>query len=67
MFLAGKVLLPPVPAGIATGIALGVVGFVVIVVEALRESPEPGDGDHPRGGALGPPPPPPRRAKHSRQ
>jgi hypothetical protein len=39
MFLSGKVLPSPVPAGIAGGITLGVVGFVVVVVEALRESP----------------------------
>ena len=37
MFLAGKVLPVPVPAGIAGGITLGIVGFVVIVVEALRD------------------------------
>lgn len=39
MFLSGKVLADPVPAGIAGGISLGVIGFVVVVVEALRESP----------------------------
>ena len=39
MFLSGKVLPAPVPAGIAGGITLGVVGFVVIVVEALRDAP----------------------------
>lgn len=37
MFLAGKVLPVPVPAGIAGGITLAVVGFVVVVVEALRD------------------------------
>jgi len=39
MFLSGKVLPAPVPAGIAGGISLGVAGFVVVVVEALRDSP----------------------------
>ena len=50
LFLAGKVLPAPVPAGIAGGITLAVVGFVIVVVEALRdptgepeESPAPGD------------------------
>jgi hypothetical protein len=37
MFLAGKVLPVPVPAGIAGGITLAIVGFVAIVVEALRD------------------------------
>ncbi len=39
MFLSGKVLPAPVPAGIAGGIALSVTGFVIVVVEALRDSP----------------------------
>jgi hypothetical protein len=47
MFLAGKVLPTPVPAGISGGITLGIVGFVVVVVEALRdpigEPEEPAD------------------------
>jgi hypothetical protein len=37
MFISGKVLPSPVPAGIAGGIALAVGGFVVVVVEALRD------------------------------
>jgi len=39
MFFCGKVLPSPVPAGIAGGITLGVTGFVVVVVEALRDAP----------------------------
>lgn len=46
MFLAGKVLPAPVPVGIAGGITLAIAGFVVVVVEALRDPPaqpdEPG-------------------------
>jgi hypothetical protein len=41
MFLAGKVLAAPVPAAIAGGIALAIAGFVVVVVEALREPSAP--------------------------
>jgi hypothetical protein len=41
LFLAAKVLPAPLPAGIATGITLAVAGFVVVVVEALREPPPP--------------------------
>lgn len=37
MFLSGKVLPTPLAAGIAGGISLGVTGFVVVVVEALRD------------------------------
>lgn len=37
MFISGKVLPTPLPAGIATGITLAVAGFVVVVVEALRD------------------------------
>lgn len=37
MFLSAKVLPTPLPAGIAGGISLGVAGFVVVVVEALRD------------------------------
>ena len=37
MFISGKVLPWPVPSGIAGGIALAVGGFVVLVVEALRD------------------------------
>jgi hypothetical protein len=40
MFLSGKTLSHPVPAGIAGGIALGIVGLVMVIVEALREPPE---------------------------
>jgi hypothetical protein len=39
MFLAGKVLPTPVPALIAGGISLAIAGFVVVIVEALREPP----------------------------
>lgn len=39
MFLAGKVLPAPVPALIAGGISLAIAGFVVVIVEALREPP----------------------------
>jgi hypothetical protein len=41
MFLSGKVLPAPVPAGIAGGITLAIAGFVVVVVEALREPTAP--------------------------
>jgi hypothetical protein len=40
MFFSGKVLPSPLPAGIASGIALAIAGFVVVIVEALREPPE---------------------------
>jgi hypothetical protein len=40
MFFSGKVLPNPLPAGIAGGIALAIAGFVVVIVEALREPPE---------------------------
>jgi hypothetical protein len=40
MFFSGKTLPEPVPAGIAGGIALGIVGLVMVIVEALREPPE---------------------------
>jgi hypothetical protein len=40
MFFSGKVLPTPLPAGIAGGIALAIAGFVVVIVEALREPPE---------------------------
>jgi hypothetical protein len=39
MFFSGKVLPSPLPVGIAGGITLGIAGFVVVVVEALRDSP----------------------------
>jgi hypothetical protein len=45
MFLAGKVLPTPVPAAIAGGITLAIVGFVVLVVEALRDPPATPDED----------------------
>ncbi len=40
MFFSGKVLPNPLPAGIAGGITLGIVGLVVVIVDALREPPE---------------------------
>ena len=40
MFFSGKVLPNPLPAGIAGGIALGIAGLVVVIVDALREPPE---------------------------
>jgi hypothetical protein len=40
MFFSGKVLPNPLPAGIAGGIALGITGLVVVIVDALREPPE---------------------------
>ena len=43
MFFAGKVLPSPVPAGSAGGIGLAIAGFVVVVVEALRDPPAPDD------------------------
>jgi hypothetical protein len=43
MFLSGKVLPAPVPVGIAGGISLAIAGFVVVVVEALRDPVAPPD------------------------
>ena len=40
MFFFGKVLPAPVAAGIAGGIAIAVIGFVLTVGESLREPPE---------------------------
>ena len=40
MFFSGKALPHPLPAGIAGGIALAIVGLVMVIVEALREPPE---------------------------
>lgn len=40
MFFSGKVLPNPLAAGIAGGITLAIAGFVVVIVEALREPPE---------------------------
>ena len=40
MFFSGKVLPHPIPAGIAGGISLGIVGLILVIVEALREPPE---------------------------
>jgi hypothetical protein len=42
MFFSGKVLPQPLPPGIAGGITLGVAGFVLVIVEALREPPAEG-------------------------
>jgi hypothetical protein len=47
MFFAGKVLPAPVPAAIAGGITLAIIGFVVVVVEALRDPPAPPDSSGP--------------------
>jgi hypothetical protein len=57
MFLCGKVLPAPLPAGIAGGITLAIAGFVVVVVEALRDPVAPpgesrAPGEH--GPASGP-------------
>ena len=54
MFLCGKVLAAPVPAGIAGGIALAIAGFVVVVVEALRD-PAGAPGEERASGDQGPP------------
>jgi hypothetical protein len=62
MFLAGKVLPDPVPAGIAGGITLAIVGFAMVIVEALREptsDPAPPD-DRADGSPDAPQPPDPR-------
>jgi hypothetical protein len=40
MFFSGKVLPSPLAAGIAGGITLGIVGLVLVIVDALREPPE---------------------------
>ncbi len=49
MFLAGKVLPVPIPAGIGGGITLAIVGFVVVVLEALRDpTGEPEESPAPR-------------------
>lgn len=48
MFLSGKVLPAPLAGGIASGIAVAVAGFVLVVVEALRDppgDPTPRDGN----------------------
>jgi hypothetical protein len=69
MFFSGKVLPLPVPTGIAGGIALAIAGFVVVIVEALREPPE--ESAQSRYAVVrrpaGRPPPPARFWKHSRQ
>jgi hypothetical protein len=45
MFLCGKVLPAPMAAGIAGGIALATAGFVLAIVESLREPPrDPAEG-----------------------
>ena len=45
MFLCGKVLPAPVPAGIAGGITLAIAGFVIVVIEAVRDPAAPPDED----------------------
>lgn len=47
MFLAGKVLPAPIPAAIAGGITLAIAGFVVVVLEALREPTDQHDESAP--------------------
>ncbi len=37
MFFSGKVLPSPFPAGIASGILLGLVGLVLVIYEGIRE------------------------------
>jgi hypothetical protein len=60
MFLAGKVLPHPVPAAIAGGITIGIVGLVTVIVEALREPPDGEDtADVAAAGAPTPPAPAP--------
>lgn len=54
MFFAGKVLGAPAPSGIAGGIAIAIAGFVLVVVEALRDAPVEGaDEDTPGGSRPG--------------
>jgi hypothetical protein len=49
MFLSGKVLPAPVPVGIAGGITLAITGFVLVVVEALRDpTAQPDEAGTPR-------------------
>ena len=45
MFFGGKVLPAPVPAAIAGGITLAIAGFVVVVVDTLRDPPEAAPDD----------------------
>ena len=40
MFLGGKVLSRPMPALIAGGIGLALVGLVLVMVDGLREPPD---------------------------
>jgi hypothetical protein len=50
MFFSGKVLTTPLAGGIATGIAVAVAGFILVIVEALRDSPAaPTTDDEGRG------------------
>jgi hypothetical protein len=65
MFFSGKTLPHPVPAGIAVGITLGIVGLVVVIVEALREPPE-GSPQSTRGGAAPLPPAAPHHTESRR-
>jgi hypothetical protein len=52
MLFCGKVLGTPLPLGIASGIAIAVAGFVVVVVDALGSAPEERTSDDgPRGGS----------------
>lgn len=37
MFFSGKVLPSPFPAGIASGILLGLVGLVLVIYEGIRD------------------------------
>ncbi len=45
MFFGGKVLTTPLPAAIAGGITLAIAGFVVVVVDALRDPPAASQDD----------------------
>jgi hypothetical protein len=58
MFLCGKVLTAPLPAGIAGGITLAIAGFVVVVIEAVRDPiapPDDGRAPEDHGPASSPP------------
>jgi len=52
MFFSGKVLGHPFAGGIAAGIVVAVVGFVLVVTEALRDPPvAPRADENGRGGS----------------